>query len=57
MRKLKIMEHIGFMLLDAAAMDEVLAWILKGAVAFLGPVEVRELFYQPDPTKESERGL
>ena len=51
-------EHIGgFYLLDAADMDEVLAWLRKGAVAFLGPVEVREIFFQPDPTKESEQGI
>ncbi|HEX8723804.1 MAG TPA: YciI family protein [Gemmatimonadaceae bacterium] len=43
-------EHIaGFMLVDAANMDEVLAWLRKGAAGILGPVEVRELYYQPDP--------
>jgi hypothetical protein len=43
-------EHIaGFLLLDAADMDEVLAWVRKGAATFQGPVEVRQLFYQPDP--------
>lgn len=51
-------EHIGgFYLLDAADMDEVLAWLRKGAVAFLGPIEVREIFFQSDPTKESGQGL
>ncbi len=51
-------EHIGgFMLLDVADMDEALAWMRKGAVAFLGAIEVRQIFYQADPTKESERGL
>jgi len=51
-------EHIGgFMLLDAADMDEALACIRKGSVAFLGPVEVREIFFQPDPAKESELGI
>lgn len=51
-------EHMGgFMLLDAADMEEALAWIRKGAVAFLGPVEVRQIFFQPDPKKESGRGL
>jgi hypothetical protein len=45
-------EHIaGFLLLDAADMDEVLAWVRKGAAAFHGPVEVRELYFQPDPTE------
>jgi hypothetical protein len=43
-------EHIaGFLLLDAADMDEVLAWVRKGTGAFAGPVEVRELFFVPDP--------
>lgn len=43
-------EHIGgFLLLEAAGLDEVLAWARKGAVAFRGPVEVREIFFQPDP--------
>ena len=51
-------EHIGgFYLLDAADMDEVVAWLRKGAAGFLGPIEVREIFFQPDPTKESEQGL
>lgn len=49
-------EHIGgFLLLDAADLEEVLGWVRKGAVAFQGPVEVREIFFQPDPTKESEQ--
>jgi len=48
-------EHIaGFLLLDAADLDEALAWARKGAGAFAGPVEVRELFFQPDP-KEGTR--
>jgi hypothetical protein len=43
-------EHIGgFWLLDAADMDEALGWVRKGAAAFRGPVEVREIFFQPDP--------
>ncbi len=51
-------EHIGgFYLLDAADMDEVFAWLRKGAVAFLGPVEVREIFFQPDPKEDSEQGI
>ena len=37
-------EHIGgFYLLDAADMDEVLGWLRKVAVAFRGPVEVRQI--------------
>lgn len=51
-------EHIGgFYLLDAADMEEVLGWLRKGAIAFVGPVEVRQLFYNPDRTKESEPGM
>ncbi len=49
-------EHIGgFYLLDAADMDEVLAWLRKGSVAFLGPVEVREIFFQPDPKEATQQ--
>ncbi|MEO5817438.1 MAG: YciI family protein [Gemmatimonadaceae bacterium] len=48
-------EHIGgFYLLDAADMDEVLGWLRKGAGALMGPVEVRQIFYQPDPRRESD---
>ena len=43
-------DHIGgFLMLDAADMDEVLTWVRKGAACFQGPVEVRELYFQPDP--------
>lgn len=43
-------EHIGgFLLLDAANMDEVLGWARKNAAAFRGAVEVREIFFQPNP--------
>ncbi len=48
-------EHIaGFLLLNAADMDEVLAWARKGASAFAGPVEVRELYFEPDPDQDAE---
>ncbi len=51
-------EHIGgFYFLDAANMDEVVAWMRKGGKSFQGAVEIREIFYAPDPTKESEHGL
>lgn len=47
-------EHIGgFLMLDAADMDEVLAWVQKGAVPGI-PVEVRQLFFQPDPKHATE---
>ena len=43
-------EHIaGFLMLDCANMDEVLAWMKKGAKSIVGPVEIRELYFQPDP--------
>jgi hypothetical protein len=43
-------EHIaGLLLLEAADLDAVLAWARKGAAVFRGPVEVREIFFQPDP--------
>ena len=49
-------EHIaGFLMLDAANMDEALAWVRKGAGIFAGPVEVRELYFVPDPQEEAER--
>lgn len=48
-------EHMGgFLLLEAADMDDVLAWARKGAVVFRGPVEVREIFFQPDPEEATE---
>ena len=49
-------EHIaGFLMLDAANMDEALAWVRKGAGIFAGPVEVRELYFVPDPQEATER--
>ena len=43
-------EHIGgFLLIDAANMDEVLGWARKNASVIRGAVEVREIFFQPDP--------
>jgi hypothetical protein len=47
-------EHIGgFWLVDAADMDEVLAWARKGAAVMRGPVEVREIFFAADPKEAS----
>ena len=49
-------EHIGgLLLLEAADMDEAVAWARKGAVAMGGPVEVREIFFQPDPEEAVEQ--
>jgi len=43
-------EHIGgFWVLEAADMDEALAWGRKAAVACRAPVEVRALFQKPAP--------
>jgi len=47
-------EHIaGFLLLNATDMDEAIAWVRRGSAAFAGPVEVRELYFQPDPEEET----
>ena len=41
-------EHIGgFWVLEAADLDEALAWGRKAAVACRAPVEVREIFQKP----------
>src|ERR1700742_4163433 len=41
-------EHIGgFWILEAADMDEALAWARKGVAAIGGQVEVREIFFNP----------
>ena len=40
-------EHIGgLLILEAANMDEALAWVRKGAIAGGPPVEVRQIFFQ-----------
>ncbi len=41
-------EHIGgFWVLEAADLDEALAWGRKAAVACRAPVEVRPIFFKP----------
>ena len=46
-------EHIGgFWILEAADMDEALAWARKGAVACRASGEVREILFRPAPTQE-----
>ena len=46
-------EHIGgFWILEAADMDEALAWARKGAVACNASGEVREILSRPAPTQE-----
>lgn len=48
-------EHIGgVMILEAANLDEALAWARKGVLAGGGGVvEVRELLFYPDPAQAS----
>jgi hypothetical protein len=43
-------EHMGgFWILEAANMDEALAWARKGAISSVGAGEVRELLFFPAP--------
>jgi hypothetical protein len=46
-------EHMGgFWILEAANMDEALAWARKGAISCAVPGEVRELLFFPAPELE-----
>ena len=48
-------EHIGgFWILEAADLDEALAWARKGAVACRASGEVREILFNPDPKGATE---
>jgi hypothetical protein len=48
-------EHIGgFWILEAADMDEALAWARKGAVVCRASGEVREILFKPDPKGATE---
>jgi hypothetical protein len=48
-------EHIGgFWILEAADLDEALAWGRKGAVACRASGEVREILFNPDPKGVTE---
>jgi len=50
---LETKEHIGgFWVLEAADLDEALAWGRKAAVACRAPVEVRAIFQKPAPPAE-----
>ncbi|HEY4766788.1 MAG TPA: YciI family protein [Candidatus Sulfotelmatobacter sp.] len=52
---LETKEHMGgFWVLDAADLDEALEWGRKGAVACQAPVEVRPIFFKPDPKRATE---
>jgi len=45
-------EHIGgFWILEAADIDEALAWARKGAVACRASGEVREILFRPPPAQ------
>jgi len=49
-------EHIGGLLvLEAANLDEALAWARRGAVTS-APVEVREILFRPAPAQGSGAG-
>jgi hypothetical protein len=49
-------EHIGgFWILEAADMDEALAWARKGAGTCRASGEVRELLFFPSPTPAPEQ--
>ena len=48
-------EHMGgFWILEAASMDEALAWAKKAAIACDVAGEVRELLFYPAPEKATE---
>ena len=45
-----VKEHIvGFWILECANLDEAMAWARKGVAATRGSVEIREIFFVPDP--------
>jgi hypothetical protein len=50
-------EHMGgFWILEAADMDEALAWARKGAISCDAVGEVRELLFYPAPDQGSGKG-
>ena len=47
---LEAKEHVGgFWILETADLDETVAWARKGAKACRFAIEVREIFFMPDP--------
>lgn len=59
---LEAKEHVGgFMILEAADMDEALGWARRSVIACRTPVEVREIPYSnlpsgtPHPSRQLER--
>jgi hypothetical protein len=50
---LETKEYVGGLsILETENLDEVLAWVRKGAKAFPGMVEVREIFFMPAPAED-----
>ena len=48
-------EHMGgFWILEAADLDEAVAWARKGAVACRASGEVRQILFNPDPKGATE---
>jgi hypothetical protein len=55
---LETKEHIGgFWVLEAADLDQALAWGRKAAVACRAPVEVRAIFQKPGPPAVGRQNL
>ncbi|RDS79680.1 hypothetical protein DWU98_16575 [Dyella monticola] len=42
----------GLSILETENMDELMAWVRKGAKVFPGVVEVREIFFNPAPAED-----
>ncbi|MBD8898980.1 YciI family protein [Rhodanobacter sp. DHG33] len=52
---LETKEHVGgFWILETADLDEALAWARKGAEACRASIEVRPIFFAPDPQRAAE---
>jgi hypothetical protein len=52
---LEAKEHVGgIWILETADMDEAVAWARKGAKACRSAIEVREIFFVPDPERATE---
>lgn len=52
---LEAKEHVGgIWILETADMDEAVAWARKGAKACRSAIEVREIFFVPDPKRATD---